>query len=89
MEVKEIIQTSIACPSQWEGILKDGRMFYIRYRWGVLTIQLSKQPINDLDKVISEDWNLIYSEQLGDELDGVLEQTDLIQEMEMCGFIFT
>ena len=71
MEVKEIIQTCIACPSQWEGILKDGRMFYIRYRWGTLTIQLSKQPTNDGDRIISEDWNLIYSEQLGNEFDGV------------------
>lgn len=27
-------QTCQACPTQWEGTLKDGRKFYFRYRWG-------------------------------------------------------
>ena len=88
MEVTEIIQTCGACPSQWEGSLKDGRMFYARYRWGVLTIELSKQPTNDVYMAMGEDGNLIYNEQLGDGLDGVLGQAELVEKMEECGFIF-
>ena len=31
-------QTCMACPSQWEGRLDDGRFFYGRYRWGYLSL---------------------------------------------------
>lgn len=31
-------KTCIACPSQWEGVLEDGRVIYARYRWGELSV---------------------------------------------------
>ena len=34
-------QTCGACPTQWEGKLKDGRDFYFRYRWGVAYLGVS------------------------------------------------
>lgn len=34
-------QTCGACPTQWEGRLKDGRDFYFRYRWGVAYLGVS------------------------------------------------
>lgn len=33
-KVVALKKTCIACPSQWEGILKDGRVVYARYRHG-------------------------------------------------------
>jgi len=88
MKVKNIKQTCVACPSQWEGNLIDGRMFYARYRWGALSIELSKEPTNDVYKAMGKDGNLIYSEQLGGRYDGSMEQAELIKIMEGCGFIF-
>ena len=84
MEVKNIIQTCPACPSQWEGHLKDGRMFYARYRWGALTIQVSKEPTGDvMDAVMGE---MVYNEILGGGYDGTLEQNELEAKMKACGF---
>lgn len=88
MKVRNIEQTCVACPSQWEGNLIDGRMFYARYRWGVLSVELSKELTTDVYKAIGEDGELIYDEQLGDSYDGTLEQAELIKIMEGCGFIF-
>ena len=86
MEVENIIQTCCACPSQWEGKLKDGRMFYARYRHGHLTIELSKGVTDDVYDAIGE--NIIYSETIGGTYDGVLDQSDLVDKMEESGFIF-
>ena len=47
-DLAEINQTSFACPSQWEGKLTDGRMFYIRYRHSVFTFYVSENPTNNL-----------------------------------------
>jgi hypothetical protein len=33
-------ETCIACPTQYEGTLKDGRVFYFRYRHGRATLGL-------------------------------------------------
>lgn len=33
-KVVALKKTSIACPSQWEGTLEDGRAVYARYRHG-------------------------------------------------------
>ena len=42
-----LIKTCEACPSQWEGTLDDGRNFYIRYRWGYLSLRFSEEPGGD------------------------------------------
>ena len=88
MIVNSLKQTCMACPSQWEGHLKDGRMFYARYRWGWLSIKVSKKPTNDVDMTMGENGDLVYYEPLGDEYDGILEQSELIKLMEVEGFIF-
>ena len=88
MIVDKITQTCNACPSQWEGSLKDGRMFYARYRWGQLTIELSKEPTNDIYMAMGEYGQLIYDGQLGYEFDGVLCQSELVEKMQDCGFFF-
>lgn len=38
--VIELRQTCLACPEQWEGTLDDGRVVYVRYRHGRLTLGL-------------------------------------------------
>jgi len=50
--VKSVVQTCFACPSQWEGSLEDGRMFYVRFRWGYLSVRVSAEPTkNSMDAV--------------------------------------
>jgi hypothetical protein len=51
MEIKTCNKTSIACPTQWEGHLEDGRMFYFRIRHDILTIQVSTKPIDTIDEL--------------------------------------
>ena len=68
IEVKEIDQTCIACPSQWEGTTVDGEELYIRYRWGMLRIDL--------------DGETIFEQQLGDGLDGWIEWEDIENILE-------
>lgn len=38
--IADLTHTCLACPSQWEGRLADGRPLYIRYRWGRLRVRL-------------------------------------------------
>jgi len=38
MKIKSLTQTCFCCPSQWEGLLDDGRSIYIRYRYGKLFV---------------------------------------------------
>lgn len=61
IKVKTIINTCIACPSQWEGTTEDNRSVYIRYRWGHLSacFRPSGEEIFDLD--------------YGDSLDGFMD----------------
>src|SRR5438132_12875533 len=37
MIITELALTCLACPSQWNGTLSDGRPLYIRYRHGYLS----------------------------------------------------
>lgn len=64
-KVKTITQTCYACPSQWEGVLENGDTFYIRYRWGYLSLDI---PFD----------TTVFSKQLGDNLHGILHKHQLI-----------
>jgi hypothetical protein len=44
---KNLEQTCFACPSQWEGETVDGKKFYIRYRFGWLSLHLFKYEFAD------------------------------------------
>ncbi len=41
IKIKDVVQTSEACPSQWDFITEDNRIGYVRYRWGGLSVCLS------------------------------------------------
>ena len=59
MKIAKIVQTCIACPSQWEGEFEDGSKLYIRYRHGTLRVEKG-------DK-------LLFSATFGDSLDGFID----------------
>jgi hypothetical protein len=36
--ISRVIQTCFACPSQWDAWTSEGDYLYLRYRWGVGTV---------------------------------------------------
>jgi hypothetical protein len=43
-KLTQIVRTSFACPSQWEAKTSDGHGVYVRFRWGILSIEVSDEP---------------------------------------------
>lgn len=50
--VRSFWQTCPAAPSQWEGELDDGRMFYVRVRHGRLEVRVSPRPTEDVTDAV-------------------------------------
>jgi hypothetical protein len=71
--IESLIMTCSACPSQWEGKTDDDRNVYIRYRWGRLTVQFG---IGEGGKGVNGEY--VLKDELGGNLDGSLEESDLI-----------
>jgi hypothetical protein len=74
-KVVALRKTCIACPSQWEGALDDGRVIYVRYRHGRLSVGTG----DDIDAAIrnaSSD-NALYADCVGDGLDGFMDFKEL------------
>ena len=63
LKINHIKKTCDACPTQWEGTLEDGRMIYVRYRWGCLEISLSAKPTTDIFEAVSGGY--IFDERVG------------------------
>lgn len=80
MKLKTIICTNRCCPSQWEAYTEENKAIYIRYRFGQLTIQISK-PGGTISDAINRD-TLIYSEQIGLEFDGVISEAEVMKIIE-------
>ena len=76
IKIKELKQTCLCFPSQWEGSLETGESIYIRYRWGRLSVRTSFQPSNDIIDAING--NEILSITCSDALDGCLSKEGLI-----------
>ena len=79
MEIKNLVQTCSACPSQWEGKTTDNRAVYVRYRWGYLSISVSDPGGSIDDAVCGQE---IYGEQRGDEYHGVMGDNELLPILE-------
>ena len=47
-KVPTLALTCRGAPSQWEGWLEDGRMFYVRVRHGEPEVRLSAEPTSDV-----------------------------------------
>jgi len=73
--VTSLKKTCIACPSQWEGTLDDGRVLYVRFRWGELTAGLGERLEDAVKNSRSEDTLLL--EHVGDGLDGFMKSEEM------------
>lgn len=74
-QVLQIVeQTSWGCPCLWIVIFPDGEYGYIRYRWGRLSLSLE----NSLNSIKSED--------IGDNLDGVISFFDMEYHLNEWGY---
>jgi hypothetical protein len=85
--VVELRRTSIACPSQWEGRLADGRSLYVRFGHNELSVHVgpidgsvdaavAASPWLDLD-LSSKKWDGLI------EIDDVLATTGLTLSSEL------
>lgn len=63
-------QTCIACPTQWEGELRDGRMFYFRYRHGYASLGVG----GTVDQAVDDPETVGMG--LGQSLDGFLDDVE-------------
>lgn len=68
-------QTCSACPSQWEGELEDGRMLYVRYRWGELSAGVGEDIKAAVKNGRSEE--TLFFEHVGDGFDGSMTFEEL------------
>jgi len=75
-KIKKLERTCFACPSQWEGELEDGRMIYIRYRWGCLEVSISKNTIKDVSDAV--EGRPIYQKYIGGDYDGVMDNEEML-----------
>lgn len=74
-KVVALRQTSVACPSQWEGTLEDGQAVYARYRYGWLSVGVG----DDVDQAVrsgSTD-RALFAGGVGAGLDGFLDFEEL------------
>jgi hypothetical protein len=63
MKVEILEQSCFACPTIYD-VLLDGKEAYVRYRWGIISLNTEKETI--------------IEEKIGDEYDGVIEKDDII-----------
>ena len=68
MLIEKLVQTCTACPAQWEFYTTGGRKVYVRYRFGNLTVRISKEATDDVFKCF--DGDLLIDEDIGGEWDG-------------------
>lgn len=67
------------CPMIWNCLLPDGTKGYIKYRWG----EISLKPVTEKAGLYQEP---IISEQIGDDLDGMLELSSVIDWLNKNGY---
>ena len=66
--IKRIVKTCSACPSQWDAWDVSGEYYYIRYRWGCLTV--NKHETNGM---------LIYDSEVGEYLGGWMNLEEMLE----------
>jgi hypothetical protein len=74
-KVMALKKTSLACPSQWEGVLEDGRFVYARYRHGELSVGVG----DDIEEAVRNGMSdqALYMDHVGDGLDGFINFDEL------------
>jgi hypothetical protein len=66
--VTSLTQTCPSHPAQWEGTTADGRVVYVRYRWGYLQVRV--------------DGGEVFGAQLGGQWDGEMTYDELKQHTQ-------
>ena len=79
IEVKNLEQTCIACPSQWEFRTFDNRPVYVRYRWGNLSVRVGAKDAIMYDAVMYG--HEVVREPIGDSFDGFIEWEDVVERL--------
>ena len=78
--VRTLEQTCLVTPSQWEGHLDDGRMFFVRFRNGHFEVRISPETTEDvMDAVRAPAFFEWFSE---DPDDGFMEEVEM---MDLAG----
>jgi hypothetical protein len=74
-KVVALKKTCLACPSQWEGTLEDGRAVYARYRGGALSVGVG----GHIDEAVSNGMSdhALFADYVGDGLDGFMDFEEL------------
>lgn len=74
-KVVALTETSLACPSQWEGTLEDGWVVYARYRHGRLSVGVGEY----IDRAVRNGRSdqALFADRVGDGLDGFMEFDEL------------
>jgi len=83
MKLVKLVRTCWACPSQWDGILDDGRWLYIRYRGGRFSVSVGE---HEWDAVTGE---RLIEEYFGDPLAGYMTDAELIERLMKHGWEVT
>jgi hypothetical protein len=75
LKLVALTKTCIACPSQWEGTLEDGRTIYVRYRYGDLSVGVG----DDINEAVRNGMSdqALYVDDIGDRLDGFMDLQEL------------
>jgi hypothetical protein len=74
-KVLALKKTCLACPSQWEGALEDGRAVYARFRHGHLSVGIGGTVEEAVDNAMSD--QALYEGDLGDRFDGFMDFEEL------------
>ena len=75
MKVVALKKTCVACPSQWEETLEDGRAVYAHYRHGELSVGIGDDVGEAIDNGMSD--HALYVDDVGDWLDGYMDFEEL------------
>jgi len=84
--IEKITRTCGACPSQWQGTLIDGRMIYIRYRYGKLSFGISPNPTEDVYDAVGAPY-LFRKQICEDTLDGFISLDEVKDQLAENGII--
>ena len=75
IKITDLTQFTKMCPSQWEGHTSEEKTVYIRYRYGKLSVYLSRNKTNNFKDAVEGDE--ILNVKYGDDLDSYLSYDEL------------
>jgi hypothetical protein len=73
--VLSIVKTCESSPAQWEGLTADGKVVYVRYRYGVLRVGIGADTDEAVENAFAPD-NACMSK-LGEEWEGDLRYDEM------------